>query len=63
MSNKSEKNMGDFDGEESVCDEELAQLAAQVMIAIKNTCLRFDFVIYLFFIDSRTSTMSRFAST
>lgn len=29
MSNKSEKNMGDFDGEDSVCDEELAHLAAQ----------------------------------
>lgn len=27
MSNKSEKNMADFDGEDSVCEEELAQLA------------------------------------
>lgn len=26
MSNKSEKNMADFDGEDSVCEEELAQL-------------------------------------
>lgn len=30
MSNKSEKNMADFDGEESGCDDELVQLAAQV---------------------------------
>ncbi|XP_017767834.1 PREDICTED: ubiquitin carboxyl-terminal hydrolase 34 [Nicrophorus vespilloides] len=29
MSNKSEKNMADFDGEDSVCEEELAQLAEQ----------------------------------
>ncbi|XP_065207082.1 ubiquitin carboxyl-terminal hydrolase puf isoform X2 [Planococcus citri] len=28
MSTKSEKNMADFDGEDSVCDEELMQLAA-----------------------------------
>ncbi|XP_026678038.1 ubiquitin carboxyl-terminal hydrolase 34-like [Diaphorina citri] len=28
MSNKSEKNMADFDGEDSACDDELAQLAA-----------------------------------
>jgi len=27
MSNKSEKNMADFEGEDSVCEEELAQLA------------------------------------
>jgi ubiquitin carboxyl-terminal hydrolase 34 len=31
MSNKSEKNMADFDGEESGCDDELVQLAAQVL--------------------------------
>lgn len=30
MSNKSEKNMADFDGEDSVCEEELAQLAEHV---------------------------------
>lgn len=30
MSNKSEKNMADFDGEDSVCDEELAQLNEHV---------------------------------
>lgn len=30
MSNKSEKNMGDFDGEDSVCEEELARLTDQV---------------------------------
>lgn len=31
MSNKSEKNMADFDGEDdSVCEEELAQLAERV---------------------------------
>lgn len=30
MSNKSEKNMGDFDGEDSVCEEELARLANHV---------------------------------
>lgn len=30
MSNKSEKNMADFDGEESPCEDELAQLAARV---------------------------------
>ncbi|XP_034942559.1 ubiquitin carboxyl-terminal hydrolase puf [Chelonus insularis] len=29
ISNKSEKNMADFDGEESGCEEELAQLAAR----------------------------------
>ncbi|XP_060516947.1 ubiquitin carboxyl-terminal hydrolase 34 isoform X2 [Cylas formicarius] len=29
MSNKSEKNMADFDGEDSVCEEELAQLTEQ----------------------------------
>lgn len=31
MSNKSEKNMADFDGEDSACEEELAQLAVQVI--------------------------------
>lgn len=30
MSNKSEKNMADFDGEDSVCEEELVQLAVHV---------------------------------
>lgn len=30
MSTKSEKNMADFDGEDSVCEEELAQLAEHV---------------------------------
>lgn len=34
MSNKSEKNMADFDGEESVCDEELMQLAAHAQVSI-----------------------------
>ncbi|XP_014226620.1 ubiquitin carboxyl-terminal hydrolase 34 isoform X1 [Trichogramma pretiosum] len=34
ISNKSEKNMADFDGEESGCEEELAQLAAQHLSAI-----------------------------
>lgn len=29
MSNKSDKNMADFDGEESGCEEELARLAVQ----------------------------------
>lgn len=29
MSTKSEKNLADFEGEESNCDEELAQLAAR----------------------------------
>lgn len=29
MSNKSEKNMADFDGEDSPCEEELIQLAAR----------------------------------
>lgn len=29
MSNKSEKILGDFEGEESNCDDELAQLAAR----------------------------------
>lgn len=32
MSNKSEKNMADFDGEDSVCDEELMQLAAHAQV-------------------------------
>lgn len=27
MSNKSEKNMADFDGEDSACEDEIAQLA------------------------------------
>ncbi|KAK0163763.1 hypothetical protein PV328_002459 [Microctonus aethiopoides] len=35
ISNKSEKNMADFDGEESGCEEELAQLAAQHLTAIQ----------------------------
>lgn len=35
MSNKSEKNMADFDGEESGCEEELAQLAARHLTAIQ----------------------------
>lgn len=30
MSNKSEKNMADFDGEDSVCEEELARLTDHV---------------------------------
>jgi hypothetical protein len=34
MSNKSEKNMADFDGEESGCDDELVQLAAQVQYVL-----------------------------
>lgn len=29
MSNKSEKNMADFDGEDSTCEEELVRLTAQ----------------------------------
>ncbi|PNF29487.1 hypothetical protein B7P43_G04551, partial [Cryptotermes secundus] len=33
MSNKSEKNMADFDGEESGCDDELVQLAAQAHLS------------------------------
>lgn len=33
MSTKSEKNMADFDGEDSVCEEELAQLAEHVCIS------------------------------
>ncbi|XP_068081544.1 ubiquitin carboxyl-terminal hydrolase puf [Anabrus simplex] len=33
MSNKSEKNMADFDGEESGCEDELAQLAAQAHLS------------------------------
>lgn len=37
MSNKSEKNMADFDGEDSVCEEELAQLAEHV--SVYNFCL------------------------
>lgn len=39
MSNKSEKNMADFDGEESGCDEELAQFTAraQVLNCYSNT--------------------------
>lgn len=32
MSNKSEKNMADFDGEESGCEDELVQLAAQAQV-------------------------------
>lgn len=32
MSNKSEKNMADFDGEDSVCDEDLLQLAAHAQV-------------------------------
>ena len=32
MSNKSEKNMADFDGED--CDEELMQLAAHAQVMI-----------------------------
>ncbi|XP_063231242.1 ubiquitin carboxyl-terminal hydrolase 34 isoform X2 [Bacillus rossius redtenbacheri] len=32
MSNKSEKNMADFDGEESGCDDELVQLATQARL-------------------------------
>ena len=36
MSNKSEKNMADFDGEESGCDDELVQLAAQVVFIVMS---------------------------
>lgn len=32
MSNKSEKNMADFDGEESGCDEELAQFTTRAQV-------------------------------
>ncbi|XP_014601370.1 PREDICTED: ubiquitin carboxyl-terminal hydrolase 34 isoform X2 [Polistes canadensis] len=35
ISNKSEKNMADFDGEESGCEEELAQLAVRHLTAIQ----------------------------
>jgi ubiquitin carboxyl-terminal hydrolase 34 len=35
MSNKSEKNMADFDGEESGCEDELVQLAAQAHVNIQ----------------------------
>ncbi|XP_057336925.1 ubiquitin carboxyl-terminal hydrolase puf [Microplitis mediator] len=35
ISNKSEKNMADFDGEESGCEEELAQLAARHLSTIQ----------------------------
>lgn len=35
-SNKSEKNMADFDGEDSVCDEELMQLAAHAHAQVNN---------------------------
>ncbi|XP_071450552.1 ubiquitin carboxyl-terminal hydrolase 34 [Hetaerina americana] len=34
MSNKSEKNMADFDGEESGCEDELVQLAARARVHI-----------------------------
>lgn len=37
MSNKSEKNMADFDGEDSGCEEELAQLAVQAQLS--SQCL------------------------
>lgn len=37
MSNKSEKNMADFDGEESGCDEELAQFAARAQVSVHIT--------------------------
>jgi hypothetical protein len=36
MSNKSEKNMADFDGEDSVCEEELAQLNEHVSGDVLN---------------------------
>ncbi|CAH0550563.1 unnamed protein product [Brassicogethes aeneus] len=35
MSNKSEKNMADFDGEDSVCEEELAQLAQHAQMNLQ----------------------------
>lgn len=49
MSNKSEKNMADFDGEESGCDDELVQLAAQVhYVLASNTVTDFKIVLNLF---------------
>lgn len=36
MSNKSEKNMADFDGEESGCDEELAQFTARAQVLFSS---------------------------
>jgi len=48
MSNKSEKNMADFDGEESGCDDELVQLAAQVHYVLASKIVT-DFKIYLFY--------------
>lgn len=39
MSNKSEKNMGDFDGEDSVCEEELARLANHVSFLVCHLIL------------------------
>lgn len=46
MSNKSEKNMADFDGEESGCDDELVQLAAQVHYVLASEIIA-DFKIVL----------------
>lgn len=52
MSNKSEKNMADFDGADSVCEEELAQLAEHVrklfyinkyLKILSKTCSRLTF--------------------
>lgn len=43
MSNKSEKNMADFDGEESGCEDELVQLAAQAHVSYTQTLLQLNF--------------------
>lgn len=42
MSNKSEKNMADFDGEDSGCDEELAQLAAHAQAVCQLYIFQFS---------------------
>lgn len=42
MSTKSEKNMADFDGEDSVCDEELMQLAAHAHAQVFKILIHFN---------------------
>lgn len=46
MSNKSEKNMADFDGEESGCEDELVQLAAQVHYFLLSKFLSGSFSLF-----------------
>lgn len=52
MSNKSEKNMADFDGEDSACEDEIAQLAVctTFSIIVKTLINKFELIFSLFIV-------------